>query len=140
MPAAAQNPRHNSGVSSGRDLPDNAAEGAAVLGRAALRAADMLDLPAATLAAVIGLSEASVSRLKAGTYRLREGDKAFELAALFVRLFRSLDAVTGGDIAVARVWMVSGNIALGGVPAQRIRDVTGLVETLAYLDAARARI
>ncbi len=36
-----------------------------------------------------------------GAYQLDAGSKPFELAVLFLRLFRSLDAIVGGDTAVA---------------------------------------
>jgi hypothetical protein len=57
-----------------------------------------------------------------------------------VRLFRSLDAIVGSDDAAARAWLRSENRALGGVPLELIRDPAGLVRTVDYLDAARARI
>ena len=68
-----------------------------VLGKAVLRSAERLNLSGKTLAAVLGLSEPQISRLKKGTAPLNEQTKAFELAALLVRAFRSLDAITGGD-------------------------------------------
>ena len=65
--------------------------------KAVMRAAGHLVVPQATLSRILGLSEASVSRMSAGAYTLAPDDKAFELAVLFVRLFRSLDAIAGGD-------------------------------------------
>jgi len=109
-----------------------------VLGKAALNAADRLGLTARVLARVIGLSEPTLSRMKHGSLALEDGSKPFELAALFVRLFRSLDAVTGGDERVARAWVQAENLALGGVPAQLITTVQGLCNVVAYLDARRA--
>lgn len=109
-----------------------------VLGKAALSAADRLGLTARVLARVIGLSEPSLSRMKRGGLALEDGSKPFELAALFVRLFRSLDAVAGGDERVARAWVQAENLALGGVPAQLITTVQGLCDVVAYLDARRA--
>jgi hypothetical protein len=47
---------------------------------------------------------------------LEPGNKPYELSLLLVRLFRSLDAVVGGDEASLRSWMVAANLALGGVP------------------------
>ena len=64
----------------------------AVATKATLRAAERLGLSNKVLAAVVGVSEATVSRMGAGTYQLSPGDKSFELGLLFVRLFRSLDA------------------------------------------------
>ena len=62
-----------------------------------MRAADLLDITARMLASVIGVSEATVSRMRREEFLLERGTKPFELAVLFVRLFRSLDAIVGGD-------------------------------------------
>jgi len=110
----------------------------AVLTRAVLRAADRLGLKGAELARIIGVSEPTVSRMRKGAFVLKESSKEYELAVLLVRLFRSLDAILGGDEAAMRTWMRAPNTALDAVPAQRIRQVEGLVDVLAYLDAHRA--
>lgn len=117
--------------------PAAVAEGAVVT-RAALRAAGLLGLSNKVLARIIGISEASVSRMGAGAYTLDPGDKAFELAVLFVRFYRALDAIVHGDDAVARAWVTSPNAALGGTPLGLIQTLPGLVHAVAYLDARRA--
>ena len=109
-----------------------------ILTKAALRAADRLDISAKTLASVIGVSEATVSRMKKGDFALTPGTKPFELAALFVRLFRSLDAIAGGEEEVARAWLKNRNTVLDGCPVEKIQSVSGLVDAIAYLDARRA--
>jgi Protein of unknown function (DUF2384) len=119
--------------------PAAVSEGAVVT-KAALRAASRLGLSNKTLAGVIGLSEASVSRMGAGTFTLTPGDKTFELAVLFVRLFRALDAIVDGDEAVAHAWLRNENAALGGRPLTLIQSVPGLVHAVAYLDSRRALI
>lgn len=111
-----------------------------VVTKAALRAAGLLGIPNKVLARVVGVSEASVSRMGAGTYTLAPGDKPFELAVLFVRLYRALDALVHGDEAVARAWIASPNAALGGQPLTLIQSVPGLVHVIAYLDARRALV
>ena len=111
-----------------------------VITKASLRAAARLGVPQTMLGRIIGVSEASVSRMSAGSYTLASRDKPFELAVLFVRLFRSLDAMTGGDEAVARAWLREPNLALAAEPLALIQSVTGLVQVVAYLDAHRARI
>ncbi len=111
-----------------------------VLTKAVLNAADKLGIKASALAPILGVSEATVSRMKSDDYRLEAETKPFELGVLFVRLFRSLDAIVGGDEAVARDWLSNPNLALGGKPAEQIRTVTGLVDVIAYLDARRAPI
>ena len=111
---------------------------AAVATKAVLGAAGRLGLSNKALARIIGVSEATVSRMGSGSYTLAPGDKAFELALLFVRLFRSLDAIVGGDEAVAIAWLRSENVALGATPLSLIQSVSGLVHVLGYLDARRA--
>lgn len=110
----------------------------AVLTKALLRAAERLGVTVATLAAVIGLSPASLTRMKKGEFALEAGTKPFELAILFVRLFRSLDAIAGGDERIARAWLASPNTALDAAPIDKIRTIPGLMDVIAYLDARRA--
>ncbi|TLY62828.1 MAG: DUF2384 domain-containing protein [Gammaproteobacteria bacterium] len=111
-----------------------------ILSRATVRAARFLAVTQGELAEVIGVSGATLSRLANGQRHLEPGSKPWQLAALFVRLFRSLDAIVGSDDAAARAWLRSANGALGGVPLALISDPAGLVRTVDYLDAARARI
>jgi len=118
----------------------SSAERSTVVSKAIVRAAELLGLSGAALARTIGVSEATASRLRAGAYALEPGTKPYELSVLVVRLYRSLDAVVGGDEASLRSWMVTPNRALGGVPRDMVQTATGLVATVDYVDAARARV
>jgi hypothetical protein len=111
----------------------------AVLAKAALNTARRLGLTNRDLADVLGTSEASVSRMGHGRV-LRAGSAETELAALFVRLFRSLDALVGGDEAKARAWFSAHNHHLDAVPAHRVRSVEGLVDVVQYLDGVRGKL
>lgn len=115
------------------------AEGAVVT-KAVLRAASRLGLSNKALARTLGLSEASVSRMGSGSYALTPGDKSFEIAVLFLRLFRALDAIVAGDEAAARAWLRHENATLGGTPGILIQTLPGLMAIVAYLDARRALI
>jgi DNA-binding XRE family transcriptional regulator len=110
------------------------------LAKAALRAAYLLGLTQAELAPVLGLSRSSISRLAAGNLPLAPEQKAWELAALFVRLFRSLDAIVGPSREQARAWLDSDNAALGAAPRTLIATTEGLVRVVQYLDTARGRV
>ena len=110
----------------------------AVLTKAAIRAAERLGIHGRLLAEVLGISEAQVSRFKSGEAALAEHTKPFELAALLVRAFRSLDGIIGGDEGVARAWLNAPNSALRARPVERITSVQGLVDVVTYLDARRA--
>jgi|SRR5579862_162284 len=116
-----------------------APESQAVLTKATLSAAKRLGLTNRELSMVLGTSEASISRLAAGRlFRSSGADTA--LALLFLRLFRSLDAIVGGDESKARAWLSAPNRHIGGVPADRIRTIEGLVHVVQYLDAIRGKL
>lgn len=123
-------------------LPSAAArpKAGAVVTKAVLRAADQLSITARILAGVIGVSEATISRMKRGEFGLEPGTKPFELAVLFVRLFRSLDTIAGGDEKVAASWLGNPNTVLDARPIEKLQTVSGLVDVIAYLDARRALI
>jgi hypothetical protein len=114
-------------------------EPAPVLAKALLAAAGRIGIRNRQLAAIIGSSEASVSRLQHGR-GLDPDTKEGELALLILRLYRSLDALVGGDDAKARDWLHSENAHLAGIPAERIRTVEGLVDVVQYLDAMRGHL
>src|SRR5882724_10540558 len=117
-----------------------APQNAVVVTKAVVRSAERLGISNRLLARIIGLSEASISRMARGRFALDSGDKAYELSLLFIRLFRSLDSIVGGDEATARAWLRNENLALGDKPIEMIETVPGLVSVLAYLDAQRAII
>jgi transcriptional regulator with XRE-family HTH domain len=113
---------------------------AAVLSKAAVRAAKLLDLTQRDVSAALGVSEATVSRLFKGKYLLSpDRSKEWELARLLVRMFRSLDALWGHE-ETARTWLASNNLALAARPKDLLRSVEGMVRVVAYLDAARGRL
>jgi hypothetical protein len=122
-----------------RSQPEPVADGAVVT-KAVMRAAERLGLPNRTLSRILGVSEATVSRMGAGTYLLKTGDKPFELALMFLRLFRALDSLSGGDEQTARAWLRNDNQGLGGVPAALIESISGMINVLGYLDGHRARV
>jgi transcriptional regulator with XRE-family HTH domain len=113
---------------------------AAVLSKAVVRAAKLLDLTQRDVSAALGVSEATASRLFAGKYLLSpDRAKEWELARLLVRMFRSLDALWGHDEA-AKAWLAGANLALAARPKDLLRSVEGMVRVVTYLDAARGRL
>jgi len=110
-----------------------------VLTRALLRAAAHLGLKKRELGLVLGLSEASVSRL-GRSRELNLDAKEAEFAALLLRAFRSLDALVGGSESKAMAWFRAENHHLGGVPAMLAQRAEGLVSVVHYLDAMRGTL
>ena len=112
----------------------------ATLSKAVVRAAGLLGFNQAALAGILGISRATVSRLFAGRYLLDpKRPKEWELALLFVRLYRSLDALVGHG-AQGRTWLHGPNDAFGRPPVEEITTAEGLVRVVQYLDAARGRV
>ena len=119
-----------------KHIDDVSPEPGRVVAKAAFNAAQELGLSQRELAQAIGVSEATVSRMKGGGYVLQ--GKPFELATCVIRVFRSLDAIVGADATTMRGWMSNRNLDLNGIPREMILQATGLVTVLNYLDAARA--
>ena len=111
-----------------------------VLTKAVIRAAKLLGLTQRQVAGTLGLSGPTTSRLFGGKYLLSPARaKEWELAVLFVRLFRSLDALWGHE-GTARNWLDSYNVALGAAPLELVGQAAGLVRVVDYLDHARGRV
>ena len=109
-----------------------------VLTRAVVGATRRLGLTQKTAAAALGVSEATFSRLSRGR-SIDPATKEGELAVLLVRLYRSLDALVGGNAEQARAWLHAPNHHLQGTPAKMIRGVAGIVRVVEYLDALRGK-
>lgn len=109
-----------------------------VVTKAVLRAAEQLRVSNSVLAKIIGVSEPTLSRMRTKDLPLSERGKEFELALLFIRLYRSLDSIVGGEAEVAAAWLRNDNRALGGKPLEQIQTIPGLMNVIAYLDSRRA--
>ena len=111
-----------------------------VLTLAVTRIAELWNLSNGKLAAILGLSPATVSRLRHGQARLDPASKSFEAGQFLLRLFRSLDALLGSDDKAARRWLEADNLDLGGKPIERVDTMRGLIELCDYVDFYRARV
>ena len=110
---------------------------AAVLTKAVLRTAEILQIPQKELAEILGVSPPTITRLMGGEKKLLQGRSEYQLGALFVRVFRSLDTLVGGNAEQAKLWLRSPNSHLNGVPIDLVKTVRGLVNVADYLDAMR---
>jgi len=111
---------------------------ASVLTKAVLKSAELLELPSVVLARILGVSEASISRLFSGSRQIDPESKEGELALLLVRVYRSLDALVGTDASQRKAWMQSHNRGLNGRPIELIQRAEGLAAVVSYLDSMRA--
>jgi len=108
-----------------------------VLTKATVRVANQLGLGQAELAKVLGISPSTVSRMFKGDWQIPEEAKTWELAAMLVRVFRSLAAVVGGNEKHVQEWFRAENLHLRGVPANLVFKIEGLTRVAGYLDAMR---
>ena len=112
----------------------------AIISKAIINAARKLNMSNVELSDVLGVSEPQLSRIASKTAFIKKDSKEFELSLLFVRLFRSLDAIVGGDDTTASAWLRGNNLAFGQKPIERIKKVEGLIDVLSYLDSRRAQV
>lgn len=106
-----------------------------VLSKSLLRAGEALGLSRSALGEVIGRDRSTLSR-----GRIDPHSKAGELALMLIRAYRSLYVLVGGDEDGMRHWMQTRNRHTGGVPAEQVRSVQGLVTVTEYLDAMRGKV
>ena len=59
---------------------------------------------------------------------------------LFVRLFRSFDAIVGSNETLAREWLSNENTTLSSMPLENIVTIVEFVDVIDYLDVGRALI
>lgn len=110
-----------------------------ILTHAVVEVTHHLDISSVELGRILGVSQASASRLMRNEMMLRENAKHWEFAALFVRLYRGLFSIVGNNDALAREWLKSRNLAFGNeIPLQVIQKAAGLVHACDYIDAHRA--
>lgn len=105
-----------------------------VLAKAFANAGKALGLSQAELGLIIGKDR---SNFRNG---IDPATKSGELALLFIRCYRSLFALVGGQVKDMQHWMNTENLHTGGVPMAQVKTVTGLAYVVEYLDAIRAKV
>lgn len=109
----------------------------AVISKAVVRAARELSLSQSQLATILGISAATASRLFRGSTLIATDAKGYELAILFLRLYRDLSSLFGGNMDNAIRWLNADNQNFSQPPVTMIQNVTGFVHVIDYLDAMR---
>jgi putative toxin-antitoxin system antitoxin component (TIGR02293 family) len=114
---------------------------AQVLSKALVRAAEFLGLKQAEVGDIIGVSASFVSRMRDEKALLEPNSKPFQLAALLLRAWRSLDAIMGSHDETSRTWLRSPNHGLDEArPIDLLKTPQGLVRVCDYLDSRRGRV
>ncbi|BBB27559.1 MbcA/ParS/Xre antitoxin family protein [Amphritea japonica] len=114
-------------------------DAAAVLCKAMFNASEQLTLNQQELGRVVGINRTGVSRLKQSGL-LDPASKRGELALLLIRAARALFALSGGNHDWIKHFMRSNNKLTGGIPAEQMQSVQGLMRVVTYLDAIRGKV
>ena len=116
------------------------ADDQSIISHALCQAADLMGLKRQQLAMVIGVSEPTMSRIRNETSVVPQG-KPLELALLFLRAYRALYAIIGGDPAAMQHWLKTPNSHLADqAPIELLQKVEGITQVVRYLDAMRGRV
>jgi len=107
---------------------------AAILSKAFLNTQTALGLTKEELGRVIGKDRTSLRR------DIDPKSKSGELALMFIRIYRGLYALMGGDSEDMKHWMHTENRHTRGIPAKQVQKAQGLNYVLEYLDAMRGKV
>lgn len=116
------------------DIETKASSAVELVSKAVIKAGLQMGLTGAHLAGVLGLSAATVSRMRSGKHLLTYNSKPYELAVLLLRIHHGLLSITKGDSQKMRVWMKTANAQIGDVPAHKILRVQGLISVLGCVE------
>ncbi len=108
---------------------------AETLNKALVNAGRLMGLTQDELGAVIGRDRTVFRR-----GGIDPQSKAGELGLLLIRAYRSLHVLVGGRPEDIAHWMHTMNDHTGGVPAEQVKSVTGLLRVVEYLDAMRGKV
>lgn len=106
-----------------------------ILAEGYLNAGKALGLKTGALGEIIGRDRTALSRNK-----LDPHSKTGEIAMLFIRIYRSLFVLMGGNTDQMQHWMRTRNSHTGGVPSDQVLTLVGLVTVMEYLDAMKGKL
>lgn len=111
-----------------------------ILTKAICNLAKFYSLTGKDLSKIIGISEASASRVSQGNKLISPQTKEGELALLLLRIYRSLNALVGNNHEKAKLWLTSQNKYFRNKPLEEMKTIPGLIAVLNYLDAMRGKL
>jgi len=127
--------------------PSSVSNDSAIVSSSLLEACRFLGITQDQLANIIGVSRATIVRIKKRTSdnledtSISQNSKAFELALLLIRIYRSLYSILGGNQKAMKHWMNTPNRHLDNkIPAELVQSALGLTQVLWYLDAMRGKL
>ncbi|MEH6404616.1 MAG: MbcA/ParS/Xre antitoxin family protein [Sneathiella sp.] len=109
-------------------------EDRAILGKATKNAATALGLRLNELAEIIGVDRSTLNR------GIDPKSKTGDIALTFIRCYRALHALFGGDVENIKYWFATYNKHLNGAPKDLVKNIQGLGNVVRYLDGMRGKI
>jgi predicted transcriptional regulator len=106
-----------------------------VLTNAYLKAGKEMGLTQKELGKIIGKGQSSISRSS-----VDPDSKTGEIAKIFIRIYRAIFVLVGGDNKQIKHWMRTLNSHTRGIPAEQIQSISGLMTVVGYLDAIRGKV
>ena len=106
-----------------------------VLTNAYLKAGKEMGLTQKELGKIIGKGQSSISRSS-----VDPDSKIGEIAKIFIRIYRAIFVLVGGDGKQIKHWMHTQNSHTRGIPAEQIQTISGLMAVVGYLDAIRGKV
>ena len=98
-----------------------------ILAKAAIKAAEILDLTDDEFLKILKIKRSSIAQLKNfNLLNLIFFDE--EIAILFISIFNLLHKLSGGDVDLMCYFMRSYNYLTGGIPIKQIQSSNGLVK------------
>lgn len=108
-----------------------------VVTKAYINAVKKLGLNLDQGANIIGVGRSTLLRNMGG---FDKTTKQWELQILFIRFYRSLYALFGGDSEAMMHWFTNMNKHVQGIPKDLCFSITGLFAINRYLDAIRGKV
>jgi hypothetical protein len=112
------------------------AESAKVLSKATINAANALGLDKQELATVIGISVDQLDSLHRNESLFLPRTETGQRCMLLIRLLAALTSQVGDNTGYVHQWLRSHNSAIGEIPLAALSSHAGLINVVAYLEAA----
>ena len=109
-----------------------------VVMKAFVNACSHLGIGQEKMAKIIGVNRTTLNRNMNKGWD--ENTKTYEIQLLFIRAYRSLFAVLGGNQEAMKQWLASYNNYLRGKPLDMVERVDGISMINMYLDAMRGKV
>lgn len=109
-----------------------------LLAKAALKAAENLELDEVHLGLVLGLNDTTIAQLKVNG-ELDSLSKPGQRALQLINIFKLLHILSGGDEDWMRHFMQKHNFMSGGIPVEQIKSEEGLAKITQCLQTLLAK-